>query len=80
MLEQPYRLGLDEANNHIAEHGPNGVESLVCGTDVAQARVIQQNLLNNEDGHRLGQLASRFHNTETEWNDLSGQEESDGGR
>ena len=80
MLQQPDRLSLNKPNNHIAEHGANCVEPLVSGADVTEARVIQQDLLNDEDSNRLGELTAGLHDTETEWNDLSCQQEGDGGR
>lgn len=80
VLEQSYRLSLNKANYHVAENGANCVEALVSGTDVAQPGIIQQDLLNNEDGHRLGELAAGLHDTETEGDDLGCQEEGDGGR
>lgn len=36
-------------------------ESLVRLTDVGQAGLVQQDLLQDEGGHRLGQLAARLH-------------------
>jgi hypothetical protein len=77
MLQQSNSLGLNEANDHIAQDCSDSIKPLICGTNVAQPRVIQQDLLDNEDGNCLRQFTSGFHDSQTEWNYLCGQEESD---
>lgn len=61
MLKQSYSLGLDKANNHIAQDRSDGVEALVGGTDVAETSVIKQDLLHDENCHRFGQFTTCLH-------------------
>lgn len=77
MLQQPRSLLFHELANHVAENGPNSIESLVGGTDVVQPVVVQQDLLNNEDGNSLAELGASLHDSETEGNYLGSQEEVD---
>jgi len=63
MLEQSDGLLLDQLVYHVAEHGAYSVESLVSLTDVLQSKVVQKNLLNNEDGNGLTKLATSLHDT-----------------
>lgn len=53
MLQQPDRLHLDKSANHVAQDCANSVETLVGGADVAQAGVIQEDLLHDEYGDGL---------------------------
>ncbi len=53
MLEQPSRLLLDELGDHVAQDGAHGVEALVGGADVVQTVVVEQDLLDDEDGDGL---------------------------
>jgi hypothetical protein len=41
MLEQSNRLGLDKADDHVAEDCSNSVEPLIRGTDVPKPSVIE---------------------------------------
>lgn len=77
MLEQPHRLLLDELCDHVAQDGADRVESLVGGADICQADIIQQDLLDDKDGHRLAQLRARLHDTQAEGDDLGGEQEVD---
>ena len=70
MLEQPYGLLLNELLHHVAEHGADGVETLVCVADVPEPEIVEQNFLHDEDRNRLAQLRSGLHNAQTEWDDL----------
>lgn len=45
--------------------------------DVGESHVVQQNLLHDERGHRLGQFTASLHDTETERDDLRLQQEVD---
>jgi hypothetical protein len=56
MLQQPNRLGIHQIIDHRAQDGPYRVESFVCLTDVCQSKVIQQDLLYDEDGDSFGKL------------------------
>jgi hypothetical protein len=42
-----------------------------------QASLIQQNFLNNKDSHRLGQLATSFHDTQAKRNYFRREKEVD---
>ena len=56
MLEQSDGSGVLNGVDHVAEDGPNGIESLVGLADVGQADVIEEDLLDNEDGHGFAEL------------------------
>jgi hypothetical protein len=70
-------LLLDELSNHIAQNSTNSVEPLVCGADVVEPAVIQENLLHDEYRHRLAKFRSGLHDAQAERDDLSGEEEVD---
>ena len=53
MLEKPDCLRLDKLVNHITEHSSDGVEPLICMANVCETGLIQQNLLDNENGDGL---------------------------
>lgn len=63
--------------NHVTKDGANGVESFVSSTNVVQTTVVEENLLNDEDGNCLAQFRAGLHYPETEGNDLRRQEEVD---
>lgn len=77
VLEQSCGLLLNELGYHVAEDSSNSVKSLVGGTDVVETVVIQQNLLDDEDGNSLAELRTGLHDTQTERNDLGGQKKVD---
>lgn len=77
MLQQPHRLTLQEGCHHVGEHGTDRVEALVSLADILESEVIEQNLLNNKDGHGFGELRTGFHYSEAERYDLGGEEEVD---
>lgn len=52
-------------------------ETVVCLADVRQAALVQQDLLQDERGDRLGQLRPGLHDPETQRYDLRRQEERD---
>ena len=56
MLEQSHSLRLHKLVHHIAQHRSDGVESLVGVADVRQARLVEKNLLNDENGDGFGEL------------------------
>lgn len=56
MLEKTNCLLLHELVDHVAQYSPDCVEALVCLTDVRKADIIEQDLLNDEDGDRLAEL------------------------
>ena len=77
MLQQSGGLLLNELGHHVAQDGPDCVESLVGGADVVQAVVVQQDLLDNEDGNGLAELRAGLHDAEAQGDDLGGQQEVD---
>ena len=52
-------------------------ESIECLTDVIQAAIIGENLLQDERGDRLGQFTAGLHDAQRQRNDLGGEKEID---
>ncbi len=77
MLQEPDGLLFDELRDHVAKHGADGVEALVRVADVGEAHVIEQDLLHDEDGHRLAELRPGLHDAQTQRDDLGRQQEVD---
>ena len=77
MLEKADSLLLHKLVHHVTENRANGIESLVSLADVGEANVIQEDLLDNEDGNRLAQLRSGLHDTEAERDDFGGEKKID---
>ena len=77
MFQQPIRPLIHQILYHIAQHAAHGVESLVSLADVVQAHVVEQDLLDDEDGDRLAELGAGLHDAEAERDDLGGEEEVD---
>jgi hypothetical protein len=77
MLQQPGCLLLNQLSYHIAEHRADSIEALICSTNIVESMIIEQDLLHDEDGHRLAQLRSSLHNAKAEWYDFGGQQEID---
>lgn len=73
MLEQPNSLLVNQLVYHVAEDGADGIEALVRLANVRQPKVIEEDLLNDEDGDRLAKFRPGFHDTQTERNDLGGK-------
>lgn len=63
--------------NHIAKNCADSVEALVGGANVIKAIVVQENLLDNEDGNRLAELRARLHDAKTQRDDFGREEEVD---
>ena len=61
MLQESNRLLLNQLSDHIAENGPNRVESFVSMTNISEARIVKKYLLHNKYGHRLAQLRTSLH-------------------
>lgn len=74
MLEESGGLLLHKLGNHVAQDGANGIEPLVSSADIVQAVVVEQNLLDDEDGNCLAQLRAGFHDAQAKRNDLSRKE------
>ena len=70
---------LDQLIDHVAENGPHSVEPFVRVADVRQTSLVEENLLDDEDGDSLGELRARFHDAQAERDDLRGQEEVNDG-
>lgn len=66
MLQEANSLGLDERLDHVGEDGSDSVEALVRLTDILQSEVVEEDLLDDEDGNRLGQLRASLHDTQTQ--------------
>jgi hypothetical protein len=64
VLKQTDRLRLHKLPDHVAEHHPNGVETLVRVADVPEPNVVQEDLLHDEDRHGFAQLRTRLHDAE----------------
>lgn len=77
MLEQACSLLLDELADHITEHSADGIEALVRSADVIKAIIVEEYLLDDEDGNRLGQFRACLHDPQAQRNYLGGQEEVD---
>lgn len=56
VLEKAHCLLVDQLSDHVAEDCSDGVEALVGLTDVLQAHVVKQDLLDDEDSDRLAQF------------------------
>lgn len=65
VLQQTDSLLLHKLIDHIAEHSADSIEALVCLADVGEADIIEQDLLDDEDGDRLAELGTSLHNTQT---------------
>lgn len=77
MLEKARRLLFDELSHHVAEDSANSIEAFVGRANVIEPIVVQQDLLDNKDGHSLAKLRASLHNPQAERNDLSCEEEVD---
>lgn len=77
MLEEPSRLGLNELSNHVAEDSADGVEALVGSADIVEAVIVEEDLLDDEDGHGLTKFRARLHDAQAERDDLGCEEEVD---
>lgn len=53
MLEQSDCLDFDEATDHVAQNGADGVEAFICSADVVQAGVVEEDFLHDENGDCL---------------------------
>ena len=54
MLQQPNRLLLYQLGDHVTKHGADRIKALICLADVRQSHIVEQNLLDDKDGDRLG--------------------------
>ncbi len=65
------KLGLD----HIVEDGADGEESLSSHAQIRQSIAIHQNFLNDKCCHRLRQVSSSLHDSQTERYNFSLEQE-----
>lgn len=77
MLQQTNRLLFDQLIDHVGEDGANRVKALVRLANVRKSQVIQQNLLDNENSHRLAQLRAGLHYAKAQGYDFGREEEVD---
>lgn len=47
---------LNKLSDHVTENSPDGVEPFICSADVIEPTVIEEDLLHDEDGHRLAEF------------------------
>lgn len=75
VLEETHCLCLDKLIHHIAEHSADGVEAFVCVAYVREARLVEEDLLNNEDRNCLRELGSSLHDTQAKGDDFRREQE-----
>jgi len=75
MFEESDRLGFDELVDHVAEDRADGEEAFVGVTNIGEPGLVEEDLLDDEDRNRFGEFRAGFHDAETEWDDLGGEEE-----
>jgi hypothetical protein len=64
-------------SDHVAKDRTDGIEPLIGGADVVEPIVVQEDLLNDEDGDRLAQFRTCLHNSKAERDDFGSKEEVD---
>lgn len=77
MLEESDGLCLHELGDHVAEHCADSIEALVRLADVGEAHFVEEDLLDDENGDRLTELAPRLHDAQAEGDDFRGEQEVD---
>ena len=77
MLQQSLTWILAQLYDHLAQNHSNMREPVVGLTDVVEAGLVQQDLLEDEGGHSLAQLGAALHDPQTQRDDLRGEEEVD---
>ncbi len=75
MLEETRRRLLGQIEHHEAEDLGDVREALVGLADVGEARVVGEYLLQDECGHRFGQLAAVLHDFQAQRNDFGAEQE-----
>jgi hypothetical protein len=79
VFEEPNCLSCNKLLDHVAQYGSNGEEALVSMANVGETGLVEENLLNDEDGNGLGKFRASFHDAKAEGYDLRGQQEMDYG-
>lgn len=77
MLKQPNSLLFDELIDHVAEHSADGIEALISLADIGQAHIVQKDLLNDKDGHSLGEFRASLHDAKAKGDDFCRKQKVD---
>ena len=77
MLQKPHCLIFNQLSDHVAKDRSDCVKSLVGLTNICKAHVIEEDLLDYKNSHRLAQLRSSLHNAKTKRDNLGSKEEVD---
>ena len=68
-------MRFNELVDDFAKDSDDGKKAFICVADIRETCFVKKNLLNDEDGNRLGELGARFHDAQAEGNNLGGQQE-----
>lgn len=79
MLQKSDSLSFNQLIDHVAQHCSNSVEAFIGVADIGQASLIQEDLLNDEDGDSFRQFGSGLHDAKAEGYYFSGQQEVNNG-
>ena len=71
VLQQSYRLAFHQSLHHVGKYSSNSVKALIRLADVLQPKIIEKNLLNNEDGDSFGELGPGLHYPQAKWDYFS---------
>lgn len=63
MLQEPNRLLLHQLSDHVAENGPDRVESFVSMANVSESGIVKKYFLHNKYGYCLAQLRTSLHDS-----------------
>jgi hypothetical protein len=77
VLKETSSLRLDQLCHHVTEDSSDGVESLVCCTNVVETVVVEEDLLHNEDGDCLAKLGASLHDAQAQRDDFRREQEVD---
>ena len=75
VLEETHCLCLDKLIHHVAEYCADGVKAFVCVAYVREARLVEEDLLNNEDRDCLGEFGSSLHDAQAKGDDFRREQE-----
>lgn len=65
MLKESDCLLIHKLGDHVRQHRADRVEALVSLANVLQAHVVEEDLLNDEDGNSLAELRPGLHDSQT---------------
>ena len=80
VFQQPDSLSLHQLVHHIAQHSPHGVEPFIRMADIRQTRLVQQDLLNDEDRNGFRKFRTSLHDPQAKWDYLRREQEVNHGR